>query len=63
MGNSYFYGLGSPKNYEIAVEYYTKAADKGYAPSLYSLGICYEQGKGVKRNDKKSTKVFCSGSK
>ena len=30
----------------------------GCVPAMYSLGICYEQGKGVKQSNKKAYKYY-----
>lgn len=42
---------GKPQNYQEAVKWYRKAADKGYAKAQYSLGLCYGDGKGVSHDD------------
>lgn len=39
--------LGAEANMKIAVEWYLKAAEKGYADALYRMGECYEHGTGV----------------
>jgi TPR repeat protein len=38
------------KDYKAALPYYLQAADAGYAPAQFSLGIMYESGYGVNKN-------------
>lgn len=47
-----------PKNYEKAVEEFTKAAELGNAEAKYYLGICYKDGKGVPQDQEEATKWF-----
>ena len=43
---------GNFKNhYEVAVEWYRKAADAGHKDAQYELGICYLRGEGVPKDD------------
>ena len=39
---------------ERKVEVYLKAAEEGDAEAQYNLGICYEEGSGVKKNANKA---------
>lgn len=39
-------------------ESFKEAADNGYAPALYELGICYRDGKGTAENKDKAEKCF-----
>jgi hypothetical protein len=36
-----------PQDYREAVKWYRLAAEQGYAPAQYSLGLAYEKGQGV----------------
>lgn len=47
LGNLYYNGNGVAKDYSTAVEYYTKAANRGYSQSQLYLGLAYENGEGV----------------
>lgn len=38
------------ENYEAAVQCYQKAAERGHSDSQYSLGFCYDYGKGVRQD-------------
>ena len=40
VGLCYEYGIGVTKDLVKAVEYYTLAANQGYAAAQISLGIC-----------------------
>lgn len=51
VANCYYNGKGVEKNYEKAVEWYTKAAEQGNSYAQNDLGNCYYNGKGVEKND------------
>ena len=51
-------GRGVQKNYYKAVEWYTKAAEKGDMLAQYNLGICYEHGRGVTKNYNKAVEWY-----
>ena len=58
-GNSYYYGKnGVPKDYEKALFWYEKAANKGNAKAQCMLGNIYELGYGVKKNDAKAVEWY-----
>ena len=43
---------GNFKNhYEVAVEWYRKAAEAGHKDAQYELGMCYLRGEGVPKDD------------
>lgn len=46
-GKSFWFSTQYP---ELAVEWYTKAANQGNARALYNLGTCYEAGCGIAKN-------------
>ena len=43
-------GNEMPSNYQLAVEYYQKAADQEYVEGLKRLAWCYRHGRGVKKD-------------
>ena len=43
-------GEKDAKSLHKAVDYYRAAADKGFAPAQYNLGVMYEKGRGVMPN-------------
>lgn len=49
-GLHYEYGVGVPKDFYAAVEYYEDHAENGDCSSLLNLGLCYEMGNGVKQS-------------
>lgn len=46
LANFYERGLGAPRNFAKAFEWYGKAAKTGLADANYALGVCYEIGMG-----------------
>jgi TPR repeat protein len=50
LGVLYQEGHGVPKNYELALQWYRKAADAGNATAIYNLGLMYELGQGVRKD-------------
>src|SRR2546421_295550 len=54
LGNCYYDGEGTDKNYKKAFEWYSKSANSGCAEGQHGLGNCYYYGKGTKQNYKKA---------
>ena len=50
IGNKYY----KEGKYREAAYWYEKAANQGNAPAQYNLGVCYENGRGVKKDLKKA---------
>ena len=46
----YLHGNGVSQNFEVAVEWFRRAAEKGDVNAYYYLGNCYYHGTGVSRN-------------
>lgn len=58
LGNMYLMGLGVVLNYDKAIPYYRRAADSGNSVAMYSLGLAYFNGAGVKKNLQEAKKWF-----
>ena len=59
LGNDHFYGRkGKEIDYEEAIKWYRKAAEKGNAVAQNNLGNMYKNALGVKKNDKEAAKWF-----
>jgi TPR repeat protein len=43
LGALYYHGKGVQQNYEIAVELFARASQKGNPSATNNLGICYEE--------------------
>ncbi len=54
LGNSYYI----KGDYKKAVEWYEKAAAKGQAGAMYSLGYCYQYERGVTKDYKKAVEWY-----
>ena len=52
LGKRYYDGDGVEQNYQIAVEWYKKAAEQGYARAQYNLAQCYMFGRGVEKDER-----------
>ena len=52
------WSAGIRKNNAQAVGYYTLAADQGYAPGLWNLGLCYYEGSGLIKDYSKAFRYF-----
>jgi uncharacterized protein len=46
----YEFGRGTPANDGLAVRWYQMAANAGFAPGEYNLGLMFETGRGVAQN-------------
>lgn len=51
LAGLYYDGIGMPKNEKMALGWYLKSANNGYAPAQYSAGWLYFYGKGGIRTD------------
>ena len=49
---------GNTPDYAKAAELYRKSANLGYTPAVYSLGVCYLRGMGVKRDEKRAYELI-----
>ena len=58
IGNLYENGMGVPKDFAQAAEWYRKAAEEGDAQSCYRLGVFYEKGTGVKQDTDKAIELY-----
>ena len=65
LGNFYASGwddfvndYGVKKDWQKAIEWYTKAAEQGYAEAQYTLGMRYAEGKGVKQDWQKAIEWY-----
>jgi hypothetical protein len=57
-GWKYQMGEGMPKDYEEAVKWYRKAANKDHTQAQYNLAQMYRRGQGVLKDDKEATKWY-----
>jgi len=58
VGEIYERGMGVEPNYELAAQWYQKAADKGYSRAIFNLGTLYEQGRGVPQDSLKALNLY-----
>uniref|UniRef100_UPI00398F27C1 protein sel-1 homolog 1-like isoform X8 n=1 Tax=Pristiophorus japonicus TaxID=55135 RepID=UPI00398F27C1 len=58
LGSAYLYGKGVAVDYEKALKYFKKAADKGWVDGQFHLGVMHYTGLGVKRDYKVAIKYF-----
>lgn len=58
LGTMYERGIGNPRNFDKALEWYQKAANAGLAEGYYNTGVCYEIGMGTKGDIQKAFENF-----
>lgn len=58
VGKIFENGMGGPPDYESAAKWYGKAAEQGHPSALLSLGLLYEQGKGVEQDSLKALNLY-----
>ena len=58
LGLMYYTGDGVPRNYKLALQWYTKAAEKGDTASQFHLGKMYDNGDGVPEDDELAVKWY-----
>jgi TPR repeat protein len=54
LGVWYSHGIGVDKDYEVAVKWYTKAAEQGLFIAQFHLGLCYHYGRGIEKDPEKA---------
>ena len=58
LGELYYYGRGTGRNYTEALKTYTQSATKGYVLAESNLGYLYERGQGTGRDYKKAMEWY-----
>ena len=58
LGDCHFYGIGTPKNVDEAVRWFTKAASNGDADASFKLGCIFEGEMGVAKDESLSYKMY-----
>jgi TPR repeat protein len=58
LGDCFENGKGVEQNSTKAVEWYTKAAEKGCSGAMSNLGYCFENGEGVEQNLAKAVEWY-----
>jgi TPR repeat protein len=59
LGIFHFAGeMGVAQDYQAAAVFFENAAQAKYAPSLYSLGLCYSLGYGVEQDEVKALTLY-----
>jgi TPR repeat protein len=59
LGKAFYYGsLGVVKDGAEAVKWFRKAAEQGYPPAQFDLGLCYANGQGVAKDDVEAVKWY-----
>jgi len=58
LGAMYSAGTGINQNRKLAVEWYQKASDQGYAFVTHNLALCHYYGNGVEENNDEALKYF-----
>ena len=63
LGDQYYHGkLGLQEDMQKAVELWTEAAELGSIDALYNLGVLYDCGEGVEKDQAKAVQFFKKGS-
>lgn len=58
LGSMYERGIGTPRNFVNALEWYRKAAAADMAEGYYNVGVCYEIGMGTTGNPQEAFNNF-----
>src|SRR5262249_24532103 len=54
--------LGVAPDYAAAAQWYRRAAERGYSPAAYNLGVLYENGLGVAKDPKEAAQWYSRAS-
>ena len=63
LGQYLEFGLGTTSHLSAAVHCYQIAARAGLADAKYELGLCYQEGRGLRKNYRKVTALFQEAAK
>lgn len=58
IGMCYFCGIGTYEDYEEAAHCFYKAAEQDYPDAYYHLGVCYEVGAGVDKDNDRARAIY-----
>ncbi|GET02288.1 Sel1-like repeat protein [Rhizophagus clarus] len=58
IGNCYCYGINTNKDFNVAIEWYSKSSEGGNIKAMCGLGCCYEYGYGVIKDNKKAFRLY-----
>ena len=59
VGINYLEGVYTPKDEKLGISYVEKAENLNYLPAIEYLGLCYKNGCGTVKDDKKALKNHC----
>ncbi len=51
-------GQGAERDFEKAIEWWTKAAEQDFFPAQLALGLAYHKGQGVPQDEKKAVEIW-----
>lgn len=60
LGKCYEKGIGMKKDIDEAVNWYSRAAEAGYAPAQYAIGVCFEEGTGLEESTEEALNWFAA---
>ena len=58
LGTCFLNGDGVPRNYKIAIDWYTKAYKQGHAKAAYQIGLMYLTGQAGYRDGQRAVEYF-----
>lgn len=59
IGRLYYYGLGGVNtDFSKAFDFFKLASDKGSLPATYYVGLCYQYGRGVRKDESRASSYF-----
>ncbi|OAQ23710.1 HCP-like protein [Linnemannia elongata AG-77] len=58
LGDMYKDGEGVQQDYQVAMDWYVKAADQGFVDAQFNIGMMYDEGKGVPQDFAKAMEWY-----
>lgn len=58
LGDMYFFGRGTDRDYKTAMSWYAKAADQQFADAQFRLGYMYEKGLGTQASNQDAVEQY-----
>ena len=58
LGTYYYAGKKVKRNYEVALKWFSMAAQQKHVKAIANMGLCYQLGKGIERDSMMAVKLY-----
>jgi uncharacterized protein len=54
----YYHGDGVRQRWSVAVKWFSRACEQGFSRAMFLLGVMYENGEGVNKDEGEAAKLY-----